>query len=397
MAAEASARRALVAWLVWGVAVAVVVLALLVEAFASPDRPPRFEGAPYIAPSVLATLTIGTLIAVKRPGNRIAWLFLAFALCSVVQLASGEYANYAVLHPALAGAGGAGVVAQTAVAGAVVSYLLILMLFPTGLLASRRWQVAVTVGVGAFVANGVGTLLRPGPPELAPVADNPWASASTKAASDVALAIASVLLVATFLAALLSMAVRWRRSHGVERQQLKWVVSAGAGAISLIALSTALVPDLVEGWYGNLIWSVGPLALPVATGIAVLRYRLYDIDRVISRTVTYAIVTLLLVVPYVVVVPLVTRIVGGSSVAVAAATLAVAAAFNPLRRRVQARVDRRFNRARYDAARTVEAFRNRLRDEVDLEQLTSDLLSVVTRTMQPAHATLWLREAAAAR
>ncbi|HEY2958743.1 MAG TPA: hypothetical protein VGM21_11135 [Actinomycetota bacterium] len=184
--------------------------------------------------------------------------------------------------------------------------------------------------------------------------------------------------------------LRFRAARGVERQQLRWV-AAGAttavvGPLLLLALAAVGLPTL-DAFSWPLL-----LAVPVAIAVAVLRYRLWDLDRLVSRTVAYALVTGLLLVPYLLVVPAATRLVAGSgSLAVAAATLAVAAAFQPLRRRVQDLVDRRFNRRRYDAARTVEGFAARLRDQVDLDALQAELLTVVDQTVQPTQASLWLR------
>ncbi len=185
--------------------------------------------------------------------------------------------------------------------------------------------------------------------------------------------------------------LRFRSSRGVERQQLRWV-AAGAtvavvGPLLLISLKALGVLPRVDSFSWSRCWAV-----PLAIAVSVLRYRLWDLDRLVSRTVTYAVVTALLVVPYLLVVPAATRLVEGSgSLAVAAATLAVAALFSPVRRRVQELVDRRFNRRRYDAARTVEGFAARLRDQVDLDALHGELLAVVDQTVQPTRASLWLR------
>jgi hypothetical protein len=185
--------------------------------------------------------------------------------------------------------------------------------------------------------------------------------------------------------------LRFRSSRGVERQQMRWVAAGAAAAVGglLVSLPSGLgiAPDAIS----NIIYPA-LLCPPVAIGVAVLRYRLWDLDRLISRTVTYTLVTVLLVVPYLLVVPAASRLAQGSgSLAVAAATLAVAALFSPLRRRVQDLVDRRFNRRRYDAARTVDGFAARLRDQVDLDALQGELLAVVDQTVQPAQASLWLR------
>jgi hypothetical protein len=185
--------------------------------------------------------------------------------------------------------------------------------------------------------------------------------------------------------------LRFRSSRGVERQQLRWVV-AGAGAAGVLLLLP--LSELLGPWKDG----IAVLCVPVSVGVAVLRYRLWDLDRLVSRTATYALVTALLVVPYLLILPATSHLAGGSgSLAVAAATLAAAALFQPLRRRVQALVDRRFNRRRYDATRTLEGFATRLRDQVDLDALRAELLAVVDQTMQPTQASLWLRAPAVTR
>jgi hypothetical protein len=208
--------------------------------------------------------------------------------------------------------------------------------------------------------------------------------------------IAGVAVVAACaLAAVASLVIRFRQADGVERQQLKWVgLGAGLAVVGIVA--AFVVPEYIGA--GIVVVVVGLLALPLSIAVAVLRYRLYDIDRIISRTVAYAVLTALLGGLYVsgifLLTPLVAGAGGGSELAVAASTLAVAAAVRPLRRRVQDVVDGRFNRARYDAQRTVSGFAGRLRDDVRLEDLRAELVSVVDEVMEPASASLWLRERA---
>jgi hypothetical protein len=197
-----------------------------------------------------------------------------------------------------------------------------------------------------------------------------------------------LLWVASMVASVACVVLRFRSSGGVERQQLRWVAAGAVAAVAgLLAGITLPQNTVISGVFYKTV-----LCVPVAVGVAVLRYRLWDLDRLVSRTVTYTLVTALLVVPYLLIVPAAGRLAQGSgSLAVAGATLAAAAAFAPLRRRVQDLVDRRFNRRRYDAARTVEAFATRLRDQVDLDALSAELLAVVDHTMQPVGASLWLR------
>jgi hypothetical protein len=214
-------------------------------------------------------------------------------------------------------------------------------------------------------------------------------------------ALGGVLLVATRVALVVtavavavaagSLVVRFRRAQGVERQQLRWVALAAALmvlAVPIVLASVALESPILVNWV-SAVWVV---VLPVAVGAAVLRYRLYDLDRIVSRTLAYGLLTLLLGGGYALVVLGLGQLLGRESpLVVAAATLAVAALFQPARRRVQAVVDRRFNRRRHDATRIIEGFGARLRDQVDLDTLTTDLLAVVDQTMQPTQASLWLR------
>jgi hypothetical protein len=203
------------------------------------------------------------------------------------------------------------------------------------------------------------------------------------------------ILFACIPAAALCMVLRFRDSRGVERQQLRWVAFGAAASVvgPLLALGLAALGVLPSA--DAFSWPL-LLSVPLAIAVAVLRYRLWDLDRLISRTVAYTLVTALLLIPYLLILPAAGRLAAGSgSLAVAAATLVAAAAFSPLRRRVQSLVDRRFNRRRYDAARTVDAFAARLRDQVDLDALHAELLGVVEQTMQPTRASLWLRAPAA--
>jgi hypothetical protein len=230
-----------------------------------------------------------------------------------------------------------------------------------------------------------------------PLALHGWAGTAAQVADSVG----GVLLVGGLVASLVCVVLRFRASRGVERQQLRWVAAGATAAVVGVLTATALLVGGALLGFTSGAWGVAVLALPcmpASVAVAVLRYRLWDLDRLVSRTVTYALVTGLLVLPYLLILPVATRLAQGSgSLAVAAATLAVAAAFQPVRRRVQDLVDRRFNRARYDAARTVAAFAARLREQVDLDVLTAELLAVVDDTIQPTQASLWLRPPAARR
>jgi len=274
----------------------------------------------------------------------------------------------------------------------------VLLLFPSGALPSRRWRPAAWaagIGLAGWV---LGNAFAPVIITANQVTPNPVGL--TGAAGQIFKIIASVsvlLLAATALAAVLSLAFRYRRARAAERAQLKWLVYAG-GLILLALLAQILIPQIMGGGNAasNLANAIitGAFALvPIAIGIAVLRYRLYDIDRVISRTLAYAIITGLLAGVYAGLVLLATQVLRLSSpVAVAAATLAAAALFAPVRRRVQRLVDRRFNRARYDADTTTAAFAARLKDAVDLDAIRDDLTSVVRTALEPAHVSVWTRD-----
>jgi hypothetical protein len=274
-----------------------------------------------------------------------------------------------------------------------LAFIFLPLYFPDGRLPSRRWlPVAGIAGIGALVVVILGMLgdtLRGqnvgyrienpiGIEGLAPVEELP------------VFGVLSVPLIIGCVGAVASVVVRFRRSRGVERQQMKWFLFAAAPIV------TFPVTEYVPGIVSDLIFAWLLIGLPAAIGIAVLRYRLYDIDVVINRTLVYGSLTVTLALLYVGSVVLLqyasrALIGGGSQLVIVASTLAIAALFNPLRRRIQATIDRRFYRRKYDARKTLDDFSSRLRDETDLEQLNADLLSVVRETMQPQHASLWLR------
>jgi hypothetical protein len=269
----------------------------------------------------------------------------------------------------------------------VAAWVVVVLLFPDGRLPGPRWRLAIWVSLAGAVLMFVGQALDANLTEDFSGGRNPLGVASPLV--DAAWPVGSTLLVAGLVAAVASSVLRYRRARGVERQQLKWFAYAG--------LILALVMPLAAAfWYRSVLVQVlagvSLNAMPLAIGAAVLRYRLYDLDRIVSRTLAYGLLTVVLGLGYAGVVLGLGRLLpDSSSLAVAAATLGVAAVFQPVRRRVQAAVDRRFNRRRYDAARTIQGFSGRLREEVDLDTLTAELLAVVDQTMQPDRTTLWLR------
>jgi hypothetical protein len=351
------------------------------------------DAAPFVLAGVSAA-TVGTVLAMRRPRHPVGWLLLAFGLTMSASGVAAGYAAYGLLARS-----GALPAARYAALYDDASFILwpaligfVLLLTPTGSLPSPRWRWWARVAAAAPVLALLAAAFRSAPLE------SPFQSFVSPLAVR---ALAGPLLLAGFVAivvtqlaipaAAASVVVRFRRARGLERQQLRWVAFA-AGLSAAAAL--VVVVGMVTGTPALYIWSatVYVAILPVAIGAAILRYRLYDLDRIISRALAYGLLTVLLGGGYVVVVLGLGQLLGqNSSLAVAGSTLVVAALFQPARRRVQQLVDRRFNRRRYDAAQTIQAFSTRLREQVDLNTLTTELLAVVDQTMQPTQASLWLR------
>jgi len=361
---------------------------------------PNSALAPQDAVAALTFPVVGLVLVAKQPANRIGQLLLAIGVTTSAQVMSSEYAYYG-LHAAPGAVPGPvwllWVSGWVWVPGVVGIFLVLPLTFPTGHLPSGRWRLMGPYAAVLAVILLVVSMFHPG--HLNEDATGPVNPIGLAALGE---ARANAIVLAAFLAAVAGMVLgairlvrRFRSAPPVERAQVKWfAASVGTGAVSI--LLTAVIPQ--SSWLSGVasVLAATMLAgLPVAIGVAILRYRLYDIDRIVSRTVGYGVVTGLLVGVYVGLVTGVSRLTpGGSSLAVAASTLAVAALFQPVRRRVQSVVDRRFNRSRYDAARTIDAYSARLREQVDLDSVHRDLLAVVRGTMQPASVGLWLREPA---
>jgi hypothetical protein len=344
--------------------------------------------------AVLSATTVGAVLASRRPRHPVGWLLLGFALSLTASGVISSYVTYGLLvRPGALPA--APVLARyyPATGAAALALLsLVLLLTPTGSLPSARWRWWAWVTAATPVALVLVAPLVPGrlDPQLL-LASSPF---SDRALGGILLVATRVALAVTALAVAVaagSLVVRFRRAQGVERQQLGWV--ALAAALMVLAGPIVLAPVVLESpiladWT-SAVWVA---VLPVAVGAAVLRYRLYDLDRIVSRTVAYGLLTLLLGGGYAVVVLGLGQFLGRESpLVVAAATLAVAALFQPARRRIQAAVDRRFNRRRHNTAERIAAFGDRLHQQVDLDTLTVELLAVVDQTMQPTQASLWLR------
>ena len=388
-------RACNLAWALWAAAVSLVAGALVLGLANRPEAP-LYEVTSTIITPTFATL--GALIASRRPGNVMGWIFLAAGVLGGVLMFSGQYATVALAPngPALPGGAVAAWFATLAQNSFVGCILFLIWLFPAGTLPSRRWR-PLAWAIGVFLAVSL-VIIALGPGRFAefPSATNPFGVEGVTLLEPVPTAAGFVLL-ACMVAVGLSLILRFYRSRGEERLQLKWFTYAAIVVLPTPLLLGVLAPAAFEV-LGPFVWTLGFLSLPVSAAVAILKYRLYDIDRIINRTLVYGLLTVSLVLVYVGSVfslQYVFRTLTGetSQLVVVASTLAIAALFNPLRRRLQDAVDRRFYRSKYDAHKTLEAFSAWLRDETDLETLGDDLVEVARETVQPSHVSLWLRTA----
>jgi hypothetical protein len=344
--------------------------------------------------ALVSAPTVGAVLATRRPRHPVGWLLLGLgASIGLTGLADG-YALYGLLaRPGSLPAARWPAIYSPAVAVAGIACLgFVLLLTPTGSLPSPRWRWWARTAAAAPVVYLVALTLTPEPLDQAyRSVTNPLGLQALQAPITIIGHLAIAVIVAAVVVGALSLVVRFRRARGTERQQLRWV------ALAAVLASLAILMALAAMVTGNAAMLTGALGasfavLPPAIGAAILRYRLYDLDRILSRTLAYGLLTVLLAGGYAAVVLGLGQLLGqDSSLVVAAATLAVAALFQPARRRIQALVDRRFNRRRYDAARTIAAFSGRLREQVDLDTLTAELLVVADRTVEPTMVSLWLR------
>jgi hypothetical protein len=346
---------------------------------------------------MLAFVLVGLVVTLKRPQNLVGWALLLAGVGLLLGGVLGAYGELALLAKPEAGlpaGAAAGALATGSWTPLMAGVFLLLIVFPSGTMSSpavRRFATLVLLGFAAVWA-----IISTAPSQLDPPLegyDNPLAFTASSAYVIAAFPIIFACLGSILVAAII-LVRRFRRSRGQERQQFKWLATSAGLLVVTLPLSAAFNWSRLAG----AIFTVQLIALPISVGIAVLRYRLYEIDIIIRRTLVYSTLSALLAGTYLAFVlglqVLFASFAGGSNLAVALSTLIVAALFLPVRRRTQGFVDRRFYRRRYDAQRTLEAFGSRLREQLDLETLGAELRAAVDSTMQPAHVTLWQRERA---
>jgi hypothetical protein len=398
-------RRA--AWLAWSLVVLSVALLVggiaLSRAASSTVPDPSFGGETNDA-SVVANLVtlltfsvVGAIIASRHPRNTIGWLFCSVGVTIGLNSFAGDYVEFW-----LASGFGKVSLAETAAwfsswAWILLTYvptIFVLLLFPDGRLPSPRWRPVAWGAALGIAGSVVGYALDAGPLEDFPQIANPY-GVDGPIVGMVGVA-GSIVAAGSLVASAVSLIVRMRHTGSEQRQQIKWLAYGGAVVVGTICAS-----GLINLWnvpVSIVVSNVALLGLPVFTGIAIVKHHLYDIDLLINRTLVYGSLTTMLVAVYVGAIVLSQRVFVGLTgqeelpqLAIVASTLMIAALFAPLRRRIQAIMDRRFYRRKYDARKTLEAFSAKIRDDTDLDALSGDLLGVVMETMQPEHVTLWLR------
>ena len=384
-----TARR--VAWALCAASVAMIAAGWLLTLIAD-DVTPAFDLVLSVA--LLTFPVVGAIVASRRPENAIGWLFCAAGVLFAASSLAHGWATYGLVDRAepLPGA----VIAAWLNAWLFLPAIfgtpqLLFLLFPTGRPLSPRWRAAVWLAAAAIATQTIGSALVPGALVDAPIdgVENPVGIG----AGDVVAQLGWLLTLTGIVVAASSLMVRFRRARGDERLQLKWfVLAAGIFATSCMVAAFAFTAEDELPLLGQLLIVAAFATIPIAAAIAILRYRLYEIDRVINRALVYGALTAILAAGYLGCVLLAQLVIGAESgLSVAVSTLAMAALFRPARARIQAAVDRRFYRRRYDAALTLEAFGTRLREQLDLDALGSDLRGVVQDTVQPTHVSLWLR------
>jgi hypothetical protein len=391
---ETGGRNTRAAWLAWSVCGLTLALDACALALAALNRGDVQEVTFPFAITVSAV--VGGLVASRRPKNPVGWYFLGSAACFALVGVANGYATYGPITApgALLGARAvAWLLSWLWLPGVMLLLCFLPLYFPDGRLLSHRWRWVVWLALFFSVTGAIYLAFRPGEMQSTGII-NPLGIEALLPVLGLLDTLTGVPYFPILFASVASLVVRFRRSGSVERQQIKWLAFA-ALVIPVWFLTNAPIEAAAPSLF-LLIDSLIFAGIPVAAGIAILRYRLYDIDVVINRTLVYGSLTASLALVYlgsIVLLQALFRALTGqeSQLAVVVSTLAIAALFNPLRRRIQAFIDRRFYRRKYDAAKTLQAFSARLREETDLGTLSEDLVGVVRETMQPTHAALWLR------
>ncbi len=401
-----NAKRArILAWSLFALFIALILTNLLVVALGPAPEDPFFVG-------VVGYAFVGALVASRQPDNAVGWILLVTGITLIL----GTLADANLLSRTAPARGLSAWLSEWVwYVWLTLAGVFLPQLFPTGRPLSRRWRPVLWLGIVALLMSVTAAAFDPGRLDVdSPVpVNNPLGIGGPVGdALPVVARVGDVLVAFAFVLAAASLVVRFRRSRGIERQQLKWFAYVGMLAALGLTLAMAEVlfgaqpGDDVDGGWLEIVGAVGwftalgaiVLGIPIATGMAILRHRLYDIDVVINRTLVYGALTATLAAAYLGSVLLLqlalSPLTEDSGLAIAGSTLAVAALFRPARARIQELVDRRFYRSKYDATHTIERFGAHLRDEVELDALSAELRGVVAETMQPAHVSLWLREAA---
>ena len=358
-----------------------------------PDTPPA---AAVLFGAMVASLGgVGALVATRKHRNPVGWILWVSATMVAFAFAGSDYVRFSI-----ASFGGAlpGTVAIAWLSGltflpaAILVVVVVPLYFPDGTLLARRWRWAVAIAIAGLIVVALPSAFDPGPLVNTTI-DNPLGVPGLHAL-DWLLTLSNVMIsLVAFPLTIASCVLRYRRGTPTIRQQLKWFAAAVGWTVACFTLAIVGIGPLSDaGWFLGL---VGLTLLPIAIGIAILRYRLYEIDRIISRTITYAVVSVLLGATFAATIlvsqTLLAPFTQGETIAVAASTLAAFALFQPLLRRVRRAVDRRFDRSRYDAERTAAAFSERLRNEVDMTTVTADLVTTTGGALAPASIGIWLR------
>jgi hypothetical protein len=392
-----------VRWLAWGVWAVSLALAVLGTAMYLARPTDLSDG---IVPVVfLAFASVGAIVAYNCPDNPLGWIFLFIGFSNSLWTPTYEYASLVSAMPSpdpgsFALSGGLTMLADTIGTLGWEMIILAILVFPDGRLPSKRWRPVVWLAIVLISMDALVAMLNPGQRNELPATVNPIGVESLE---EVIFIWQNYIAMPIFLlilgACTASLVLRFLRARGDERQQIKWVVYATVLVVLGLVLNAAnlILGFPVPSWSTLTLLITAYMWLPISVGIAILKFRLYNIDLLINRTLVYGLLTGTLVAVYVVIVVLVQEILSpitgrGSDFAIAISTLAIAALFMPLRRWTQGFIDRRFYRRKYDAAMTLQAFSATLRDEVDLEKLTSELVEVVHNTMQPSHISVWLVE-----